>query len=494
MTDAKWLDLRQKLSRVHRKSAQLMEDLREAKTDQQMLDLIKTGQLGPSGVYHNLHGQCLNLTQEQYVGTTAVREQWHTFFYSICFFKYVTQQELKQGPDAAAACDESCKCSLVEEEEAQKIFLGRPAGFMSSSSNLKRFGLQELFFEPSEHTLVFSGGQSCGAVNRATVVQFSCGLEPRVKGLEEVRTCCYLAEVEHPGACDLKSWPQALRKLSEDRVVEGVAHWLLQHAEELQLDGLPDWTRILRSAASVQQWLGQGQPEKEALVTLDALIATLSSTGALYQDSVALLVPETVEMALATGEQLQRMVKEAWASAWPLAAQLDPQRLEEVLARMEGALQQLQGYGRRGVEGCKEGLASLRVLRLPPAVATALESFEAQRPARRFGLPKQQLDLGLTGLYLLLVHFLLFKLLGKLLRCLCRCCCCGRSRPAPAQPAPTQPAPTQPAVRPPAKGMRNRSPSPTPEGPSPEVSPKSSPSPKKSPKRSPKRSPKGSPR
>jgi hypothetical protein len=31
--------------------------------------------------------------------------------------------------------------------------------------------------------------------------------------------------------------------------------------QELQLDGLPDWTRILRSAASVQQWLGQGQPE-----------------------------------------------------------------------------------------------------------------------------------------------------------------------------------------------------------------------------------------
>ena len=52
-------------------------------------------------------------------------------------------------------------------------------------------------------------------------------------------------------------------------------------------------------------------PRKEALVTLDALIATLSSTGALYQDSVALLVPEAVEMALATGgEQLQRMVKE----------------------------------------------------------------------------------------------------------------------------------------------------------------------------------------
>eukprot|EP00435_Cladocopium_sp_Y103_P012593 s246_g3.t1 len=476
MTDAKWLDLRQKLSRVHRKSAHLMEDLRDAKTDQQMLDLIKTGQLGPSGVYHNLHGRCLNLTQEQYVGTTAVREQWHTFFYSICFFKYVTQQELKQGPDAAAACDESGKCSVVEEEEAQKIFLGRPAGFMSSSGDLKRFGLQELFFEPSEHTLVFSGGQPCGAVNRATVVQFSCGLEPRVKGLEEVRTCCYLAELEHPGACDLKSWPQDLRKLSEDRMVEGVAQWLLQHAEELQLDGLPDWTRILRSGASVQQWLGQGQQqEKEALVTLDALIATLWSSGALLQDSAALLVPEVVGMALATGgEQLQRMVKEAWASAWPLAVQLDPQRMEEALVRMEGTLQQLQGYGRRGVEGCKEGLASLRVLRLPTAVALALESFEAQRPARRFGLPKQQLDLGLTVLYLLFVHFLLFKLLGKLLRCLCRCCC-GRSRPVPAQPAPAQPAP---------KGMRNRSPSPTPEGPSPEVSPKSSPrSPKKSPKR-----------
>ena len=46
-------------------------------------------------------------------------------------------------------------------------------------------------------------------------------------------------------------------------------------------------------------------------MTLDALIATLSSTSALVQDSAALLVPEAVEMVLATGrEQLQRMVKE----------------------------------------------------------------------------------------------------------------------------------------------------------------------------------------
>ena len=56
----------------------------------------------------------------------------------ICFFKYVTQQELKQGPDAAAACDESGKCSAVEsQEEAQRIFLGRPAGFLSANSNVK---------------------------------------------------------------------------------------------------------------------------------------------------------------------------------------------------------------------------------------------------------------------------------------------------------------------------------------------------------------------
>ena len=47
--------------------------------------------------------------------------------------------------------------------------------------------------------------------------------------------------------------------------------------------------------------------------------------------------------------------RKAWAVAWPLAAQLDPQRTEEALAQMDSALQQLQGYGRRGVEGCKEG-------------------------------------------------------------------------------------------------------------------------------------------
>lgn len=63
----------------------------------------------------------------------------------ICFFKYVTQQELKHGPDAAAACDESGKCAAVEEEESQRIFLGRPAGFMSSATNLN-LGFTSRFF------------------------------------------------------------------------------------------------------------------------------------------------------------------------------------------------------------------------------------------------------------------------------------------------------------------------------------------------------------
>lgn len=57
----------------------------------------KSGHLGPGGVYHGLHGQCLNLTQEQYVGTTAVREQWHTFLYSICFFAHASRRAYAEG-------------------------------------------------------------------------------------------------------------------------------------------------------------------------------------------------------------------------------------------------------------------------------------------------------------------------------------------------------------------------------------------------------------
>lgn len=64
----------------------------------------------------------------------------------------------------------------------------------------KRLGLQEVFFQPSPHSLVFSGGQPCGPVHRATAVQFRCGVEEKVMRLEEVKTCMYLAEVQHPGA------------------------------------------------------------------------------------------------------------------------------------------------------------------------------------------------------------------------------------------------------------------------------------------------------
>lgn len=56
----------------------------------------------------------------------------------ICFFKHVTQQELKHGIDAAAACDESGKCTTNDELAAESpvIFLGRPVGFVASVSNL----------------------------------------------------------------------------------------------------------------------------------------------------------------------------------------------------------------------------------------------------------------------------------------------------------------------------------------------------------------------
>eukprot|EP00913_Durusdinium_trenchii_P014921 g13995.t1 len=201
--DARWLELRQKLARLQRKSRGVLEELQEAKTESGMMDLVKTGQLGPQGAYHGLHGQCLNLTQDQYVGTTAVREQWHTFFYSICFYQKATQQEIKSAVAGETACDESGTCEEVKVEEAQVIFLGRPVGFWKPGLNAQRVGLPELFFEPSEHTMIFAGGQPCGATPRAVAVHFVCGVDVGLARLEEVKTCLYVAEAVHPGACNL---------------------------------------------------------------------------------------------------------------------------------------------------------------------------------------------------------------------------------------------------------------------------------------------------
>ncbi|CAJ1340303.1 unnamed protein product [Effrenium voratum] len=411
-TDAKWLDLRQKMSRVQKKSAQVMEELSRVKVDSQMLSLIDAGQLGPAGVYYDLHGQCLNLTQEQYVGTTAVREQWHTFVYSICFFNHATQQELKEGPDAAAACDESGTCSEAKQEESQVIFLGRPTGFMASGSDLKRFGLQNLFFEPSEHTLVFSQGASCGAVQRAVAVEFHCGLEPK---LLKVKTCAYVASVQHFGACDLQPWPRPLRSLplAGPEAQEAVAEWLARNAEQLTQQGLPDWDRVLHSGRSMRQWLRQTQGEREALVTFEGFITSMASTGQMMRD-----------VGWGAWRPLQRALPEPALVQESLGTLLGTMKypgLPETLATLQAYIDQVQAYGRhadwRSIGKYFEG---------PPLAF--VETFELQRPqGRRFAVPSGRLDFVLFTAHLLLVHLLLLRAAGycfRLLRCLlCRFCC-----------------------------------------------------------------------
>eukprot|EP00438_Fugacium_kawagutii_P000251 Skav212296 [mRNA] locus=scaffold732:600348:624010:- [translate_table: standard] len=160
---------------------------------------------------------------------------------------------------------------------------------------------------------------------------------------------------------------------------------------ELQLEGLPDWTRILHSGASVQQW-------KEALVTMDGLIATASSTAALFQDVVALLVPDPLALALAAGkQQLQLEMTKALNSTWTSISALDA-RLEGALAQVNAVAEEVQIYSSKAVQSFREGLTTLRAMRLQGTAAAALESFEGQRPSdRRFVLPHGHLDLGSLG-------------------------------------------------------------------------------------------------
>ena len=145
-----------------------------------------------------------------------------------------------------------------KQAASDPIVLGRPAGFMLPGSDPKRYGLRELFFEPSENTLIFAGGASCGHVARAVAVEFVCGDTLELRRVAEVRTCCYVAEVSHPGACNLLRWPRGLRDLdttSLEASTAEVSAWLLRNAQRLHQEGVADWTARLGSARSSQQWL-----------------------------------------------------------------------------------------------------------------------------------------------------------------------------------------------------------------------------------------------
>lgn len=266
--DAKWLALRQQLQKQQVKAQPFIEQHSKVKGSVRLIEgLHAANGLGPGGVYHSLAGTCLNATQEQFVGTTAVREQWHTFHYDICFFDYVTQHEVK-FVDEAAACDESGVCTSApsEDSEPEKQFLGQAIGFLPPDANIPiaRFGIEEpRFFDFSEHTLLFAKGGPCpGGVHRALAANFACGLETKVEQISEVRMCAYVAEVSHPAPCNLSVWPASLSELAY--VAEDAEHlsasisssWLSEHSDALHvIDGPLDWGSALATARAAREFL-----------------------------------------------------------------------------------------------------------------------------------------------------------------------------------------------------------------------------------------------
>lgn len=454
---AKFLGLRQEMARLQRRAQPVAQAHGEAKTQAEKLEtLASKAQLGPGGVYHSLSGQCLNYAQEQFVGTTAVREQWHTFHYDICFFDYVSQHEVKYV-DEAATCDESGVCSQERREaEPERQHLGQVIGFMDPATGefqvgVERLGIERPFWTPSEHLLLFGAGGVCpGGVRRAVAVQFFCGLEAKLLRVTEVRMCAYVAEVSHPGPCDLSVWPASLAALARGSRGEQASElttallqkWLPQNVGALRVvDGPLDWASSLRTAREARAFLdGRFRREADDVDTgplLDAsrlvedtarfyLDVGSTAFAALKQSSVAQQAAGFVFAAVARAEAAApakaRLLQAEWrpklaaavAAAWPAAEK----SWRAALASLSAAATSKAGAG------------------LAVWIEGKVEAFETSRPQGRHRAPSDPLGLALLAIYYLALHLLALRLarlalrrfLAALGRCLCRalCCCCPR--------------------------------------------------------------------
>ncbi|CAE7749264.1 PRKCSH [Symbiodinium sp. CCMP2592] len=434
--DFKWLELRQRLQRIQRKAAETLEALAEAESDAHMMNLVESGQLGPSGVYHDLHEVCVNLTQTQYVGTTALREQWRTFVYGICFYRNATQAELKSDVETAAMCDESGKCSEAQAAASDPIVLGRPAGFMLPGSDPKRYGLRELFFEPSENTLIFAGGASCGHVARAVAVEFVCGETLELRRVAEVRTCCYVAEVSHPGACNLLRWPRGLRDLdttSLEASTAEVSAWLLRNAQRLHQEGVADWTVRLGSARSTQQWLQRvEQGMVPPLVTVEAARESLSSALSLAQSALELLANAAKSCVPGAVVELRSQATESFIElAGHVKLPSPVANASEAIISALGSFEVDWSHAWSYFDAALAGTGHALTYSFVPL----LERFEEQRPAgRHYSLSTEENDVLLLLGYIALVHIVMMCVLRVALsacccfgRSCCRCCCSPRT-------------------------------------------------------------------
>lgn len=386
---AKLLAVRQELGRLTTQARPVMQRQRMAQSRLQGLQALQ----GPSASYHSLVGECINITQDQYVGTTAVIEQWHTFHYDFCFFDYVLQHEVKTA-DNAAAYDESGQALQEKEPEAaERILLGTPAGFSGAGFDPGSVGIQRpLFFEPSEHTYVFAKGGECpGGVLRAVAAEFVCGTEVKVLAVTEVRMCAYHARVSHPAPCDLEAWPVELAYLARSsgnaqELEDGVYRWLRRIAPSMRVQRGPvDWQHVLSTPSTLRSFLSAPSAGEECvpLVTLAGAAKSVESTIQVLGDLAGLLggplgqfVPFSARAQMELGLARISVGMDAW---WRVAG--------------DAAL----------------WVGSSPVARAAEAQLVALlEAFESARPAGRSRcVPSAPADLALLLLYVAAIHLAL---------------------------------------------------------------------------------------
>eukprot|EP00928_Gymnodinium_smaydae_P030802 TRINITY_DN22794_c0_g1_i1.p1 TRINITY_DN22794_c0_g1~~TRINITY_DN22794_c0_g1_i1.p1 ORF type:complete len:794 (-),score=228.94 TRINITY_DN22794_c0_g1_i1:107-2488(-) len=426
VTEVKYLQQRQAIVRLMRSASSVAQEAQRLRSAQTWLDSLKNS---GKDAYHTLYGTCLNASKEQYVGTTAVVEQWHTFHYDVCFFEHILQHEVKERPDNAAKWDESGKEAEAptEEEAPKQEFLGRPIGFVGPAAfaklDLAKLGIEiPAYFAPSEHLLLFAGGGVCPArQQRSVAVQFVCGKEIQILSAAEVRQCAYTMEVSHPAPCDLGAWPAPLRDLARrggDLEAE-VARWLQSGGARVLAEGSigvgpTDWREALGSdhaaLAHLRRAFGEPPSRRPPLLRAAPLIAAAGDLAAWVGSGLRFLARELQVDLLLASESVREVSLRLQA---PLEAGA------QVFSVAEALFSRPSPLWSRMVEALQERAVL----------------FEEARPqGRAHALSTEPADLAVLAAHLAVCHLLAFGLARLAWRacwtfwcCLCCCRCSRRS-------------------------------------------------------------------
>eukprot|EP00929_Paragymnodinium_shiwhaense_P000174 TRINITY_DN100419_c0_g1_i1.p1 TRINITY_DN100419_c0_g1~~TRINITY_DN100419_c0_g1_i1.p1 ORF type:complete len:819 (+),score=231.43 TRINITY_DN100419_c0_g1_i1:132-2588(+) len=458
-TQVKQLELKRSVQRLRRTIQPIYSHVEELKSSQTWMNMLEEA---GKHMYQTLADTCLNASKEQYVGTTAVREQWHTFHYDVCFSKYITQYEIKVEDEAAKYDEAGVLKDTSVVEEPQKEFLGGPMAFVTpevlATLPLMRMGIEApAFFHPSEHLLLFAGGGQCpGGMKRATAVQFVCGLEIEIISVAEVRMCAYVMEVSHPGPCSVATWPKALQQVvfstgaKAGRAADpaalsaAVQSWLLGNLEVMQIeDGPIDWSAALRNPQLALEFMlarlssppgsaaGAASQERVPVFTVDDSLQLLRDTVAIARsiaaDFAGLLssvTPASAKEQLhsvllpAIGGETERLTKELLASPYY-------RQVEGGFAALWAALQ----------SAWHAALDSDFLASLAEMLVDKARRFEAGRgDDRLYSLSMEPMDVLVLGLMILVLHMLAAYWISVALRCLfCFFCCCSCCRRRPAR-------------------------------------------------------------